>query len=313
MKDQTRRILRRTLLYGGFSLACSLLFSYLTFPWDVLRQRLEVELSEALRPTPPAVGTVEVAITKVSPSWLGGVVLERVMISKAEVGGDPPVAFLLPELRARLSLIPLLFGQRSVSFAAKLFGGSIDGELQNGKKLSAIKLAGKGLQLGDTHDFLALMGGLSGVDLASLDLAGQASLKADFNYKPGDLASLKGTLTADIEKGIIKGGKVGEYELPQVNLGKIELKMKADAGKVDIDKFAISGEDVEASTEEAFLTLNKNFVFSMPHGRLRLHVGPDLMQRVPFIGVGLNSLHAPDRDGYYTLPLGGTLKSPKLG
>ncbi len=313
MKDRVRRVLRRTLLYGGFSLACSVLFGYLTFPWDVLRQRLEVEISEALRPSTPAAGSVEVVIAKVSPSWLGGVVLERVMISKSGSGDDAPIAFLLPELRARLSLLSLLIGQKTVTFDAKIFGGTLDGELQNGKKLTSIKLTGKGLQLGESHDFFALMGGLSGVDLASLELGGQAGLKADLNYKPGDLASLKGTLTADIDQSVIKGGKVGEYELPQVNLGKIELKMKADSGKLEIERFAISGADVDVSTEEAFLTLNKNFIFSMPHGRLKLHVGPELLQRVPFIGVGLNALHAPDRDGYYTLPLGGTLKSPKLG
>jgi type II secretion system protein N len=312
MKDRVRKVLQRTLVYGGFGLVCSLLFSYLTFPWDVLGQRLEIALSDGLKPTNPAMGTVNVAIGKVRPSWLGGVVLERVMISKTE-GTDPPVAFLLPELRARISLIPLVFGERTVSFAAKVFGGSLEGEMQDGKKSGAVKIAGKGIQLGDARDFLALVGGLSGVDLASLDVAGQAGLKADFSYKPGDLASLKGTLSADIDQGIIKGGKVGDYELPEVALGRVELKMKADSGKLDIDRFSISGQDVDVSAEEAFLTLNKNFVFSMIHGRLKLHVGAELQKRVPFIGVGLNALHAPDRDGYYTLPLGGTLKSPKLG
>jgi len=313
MKDRLRKLARRTLLYGGFGLFCSLLFSYLTFPWDVLGQRLEVELSEALKPTNPAMGKVEVVISKVSPSLLGGVVLDRVMISQAAAAGERPVAFLLPELRARLSFIPLLWGQKTVGFSAKVFGGTLEGDLQDGKKLTVVKVTGKGLQLGETHDFLALMGGLSGVDLASLDLSGLASVKADLNYKPGDLASLKGDLGVEVDQAIVKGGKVGEYELPQVNLGKLELKMKADAGKLDIPRFAISGEDVEVTTEEAFLTLNKNFVYSMPHGRLKLHVGPELLKRVPFIGVGLNALRAPDRDGYYVLPLGGTLKSPKLG
>jgi type II secretion system protein N len=312
MKERLRRVLQRSLLYGGFALLCSLLFSYLTFPWDVVGQRLEIVLSDGLKPTNPAMGTVDVSIGKVRPSWLGGVVLERVMISKTE-GTEAPVAFLLPEMRARISLFSMLFGQRTVSFSAKVFGGVLDGEIQDSKKSSGLKLSGKGLQLGEARDFLALAGGLSGVDLASLDLAGQAGLKADFTYKPGDLASLKGTLNLDVDQGIIKGGKVGEYELPEVALGKLEVKMKADSGKLDIDRFSISGQDVDVSTEEAFLTLNKNFVFSMIHGRLKLHVGADLQKRVPFIGVGLNALRAPDRDGYYTLPLGGTLKSPKLG
>ena len=312
MKERLRRVLQRSLLYGGFAFFCSLLFSYLTFPWDVVGQRLEIVLSDGLKPTNPAMGTVDVSIGKVRPSWVGGVVLERVMISKTE-GAEPPVAFLLPELRARVSLFSLLLGQRSVSFSAKVFGGTLDGEIQDSKKSSGLKLSGKGLQLGEARDFLALAGGLSGVDLASLDLAGQAGVKADFTYKPGDLASLKGTLALDVDQGIIKGGKVGEYELPEVALGKLEVKMKADSGKLDIDRFSISGQDVDVSTEEAFLTLNKNFVFSMIHGRLKLHVGAELQKRVPFIGMGLNALRAPDRDGYYTLPLGGTLKSPKLG
>jgi type II secretion system protein N len=312
MKEPLKRYLQRSAMYGGFALVCSLLFSYLTFPWDVLGQRLEIALSDGLKPTNPAMGTVNVAIGKVSPSWLGGVVLERVMITKTE-GSDPPAAFLLPQLRARVALLPLMFGQKTVSFSARVFGGTLEGEIQDGKKSGAFKLNGKGLQLGEARDFLALAGGLSGVDMASLELAGQAGLKADLSYKPGDLASLKGTFSMDVDQGIIKGGKIGEYELPEVGLGKIELKAKADSGKLDVERFSISGQDVDVSSEEAFLTLNKNFVFSMIHGRLKLHVGTDLEKRVPFIGVGLNALRAPDRDGYYTLPLGGTLKSPKLG
>ena len=275
-------------------------------------QRLEIVLSDGLKPTNPAMGTVEVVIGKVRPSWLGGVLLEHVVITRTD-GGETGSAFILPEMRAGVSLFPLLWGQRTVTFSAKVFGGNLEGEVQEGKKASAIKLTGKGLQLGDAREFLALAGGLTGVDLASLEMAGQAGLKADLTYKPGDLASLKGTLSLDVDQAIIKGGKIGEYELPEVGLGKLDLKMKADSGKLDIDHFTISGQDVDLSTEEAFLTLNKNFIFSMIHGRLKFHVGAELQKRVPFIGVGLNALHAPDRDGYYTLPLGGTLKSPKVG
>jgi type II secretion system protein N len=312
MKERLRRVLQRTLLYGGFGFLCSLLFSYVTFPWDVVGQRLEIVLGDGLKPTNPAMGTVDVVIGKVRPSWLGGVVLEHVVISRTD-GTETGSVFILPEMHAGVSLFPLLWGQKTVNFSAKVFGGSLEGEVQEGKKASAIRLAGKALQLGEAREFLALAGGLSGVDLASLDVTGQAGLKADFTYKPGDLASLKGTLSVDVEQGIIKGGKIGEYELPEVGLGKLELKMKADSGKLDIDRFNISGQDVDVSTEEAFLTLNKNFIFSMIHGKLKLHVGSELQKRVPFIGVGLNALRAPDRDGYYTLPLGGTLKSPKLG
>ena len=114
----------------------SLLFLYLTFPWDAVKQRVEVELAQGLS-TPQA--PAQVAIGGLHPSFTG-VVLERVVLTRPDPGAGPPRSVLLPEVRLRISLLGLLRGQKDLTFGAKLFGGKVDGEILDSSKLSSLSI-----------------------------------------------------------------------------------------------------------------------------------------------------------------------------
>lgn len=309
MSDAPKRTWKVWLFYLGGGLCFSLLFLYLTFPWEALRQRLEAELSTALSaPQSPA----QVSIGGVHGNWFTGVVLEKVMLARTDPLSGLPRAALLPELRLRISLLGLLKGERDVTFSARALGGQLEGNLLDGKKQSALTVSGSGLQLADARDLLAFFGSGNGMDLGALDLSGVTSLKGDLSFKPNDFASLKGHLTLGVEHALIKGGTVADYDLPQVDLGRIDLQAHAQEGKLDIERFKIDGPDVTVESDAMFLTLNQNLAFSMPHGKVRLHLGDDLQKRIPYLGMGLSAVKQPDRDGFYVLPLAGTLRSPKL-
>jgi type II secretion system protein N len=285
------------------------LFTYLTFPWDAMRQRLEQDLSTSL--SSPA-SQAQVAIGGMHSSWFTGVVLERVMLSRPDPVTGTPRAALLPELRLRISLWSLLRGQKSISFAAKAMGGQVTGELFDSKQLSSLNLLGTGLQLVDAKDLLGFFGVASGLDLGAVDLTGATTLKGDLSFKPNDLMSVKGHLDVDVEHAMLKGGSVAEIDLPQVDLGKIELKAHAQEGRLDVDRFHIDSPDVTVESDAIFLTLNQNIAYSIPHGRVRVHIGEELEKRIPYLGMGLAALKQPDRDGFYSLPLGGTLRNPRI-
>jgi type II secretion system protein N len=294
---------------SAIGLGFFLLFAYLTFPWDAVRQRLEQDLSTDLSsPASPA----QVVIGGVHSSWFTGVVLDRVMLSRPDPVTGAPRAALLPELRLRFSLWSLLRGQRSVSFSAKAMGGQVTGQLFDSKQLSSVTVAGTGLQLVDAKDLLGFFGIASGLDFGAVDLAGATTLKGDLSFKPKDLMSVKGHLDVEVDHAMVKGGTVAEIDLPQVDLGKIELKAHAQEGRLDIDRFHIDSPDVTVESDAIFLTLNQNVAYSIPHGKIRVHVGEELEKRIPYLGMGLAALKQPDRDGFYSLPLGGTLRNPRI-
>jgi type II secretion system protein N len=245
-------------------------------------------------------------------SWFTGVVLDGVMLSRLDPVTGTPRAALLPELRLRISLWSLLRGQKSLSFSAKAMGGQLSGDLFDSKQLSSLTLDGSGLQLADTKDLLSFFGVATGLDFGGLDLQGATTVKGDMSFKPNDLLSLKAHLDVSVDHAMLKGGSVAEIDLPEVDLGKIEFLAHAQDGRFDVDRFKIDSPDVSVESDGVFLTLNQNLGYSLPHGKIRVHVGDELQKRIPYLGMGLAALKAPDRDGYYSLPLGGSLRSPRI-
>jgi type II secretion system protein N len=272
---------------------------------------VETRIQSALKGTD---GTgFDVAITELHSSWFTGVELEKVLIStRASPANDaPPESLLIPELTVRVELWPTLRSKPTADFTAKVSGGQIAGRVELGKAQQGVVVKLANIDLAKAHDLLAVGGKLLGSDLGAVDLAGVLSAQADLKLK-GDLTTIDGNLTAGLDQAVLKGGKAGELDLPQVALGKLDLEMLAGGGKLDIRKFVVKGDDVEVTGDGCSLVLNRNFAFSSPHGKLKIHFGPDLLKRIPYLGLGLSQLHAPDRDGVYTLPLSGTLKSPRF-
>ncbi|MHB8420288.1 MAG: type II secretion system protein GspN [Myxococcales bacterium] len=304
--------LRRALGYGAFATVATLFFVYLTFPWDAVRAQLEGGLQTALRGADGT--TFQVAIGTLEPSWFTGVVLKQVLISAHDprTPDATPTALLIPRLSARVELWPLLRGRKSGTFSVKLPVGEASGRVQIGKAKDSLVLDLAKVDLAKAHDFLAVAGKLIGADLDSLDLAGSLSAHAAVELKPGDLTTLDGTIHAGLDQALLKGGKVGELDLPQVGLGRLDLDMQAGGGKLDVHKLLIHGDDLDVTGDGVSLLLNRVFTYSSPHGKLKIHFGPDLLKRIPYLGMALNALPPPDREGTYTLPLAGTLRSPRF-
>jgi type II secretion system protein N len=315
--------------YSAFSTVTMLLFIYLTFPWDSVRRNIEAEGRARLS---AATGmSAEVAIGDLEPSWFTGVVAKKVIISfhDPKAAPDaPPDSLLFPEvhfrlhLRSLLKLIAWLYIPKlspplyQSEFSAKLpsgeVGGDVDIGLVNKVPLLRLDVTAKGVDLTKSHDLLAVGGVFMGTSLGALDLAGVFSGHVDLAIKGGDLTTLEGTVTGGLDNAMVKGGKIGELDLPQVALGKLDLDIVAGGGKLDIRKLVLHGDDVDVTGDGLSLVLNRTFGFSAPKGKLKVHFGPELLKRIPYLGLGLSQLKPPDREGVYTLPLSGTLHSPRF-
>jgi len=294
--------LQRVALFSLFLSVATFVFSYLTFPWDVVRERAEIELSSALKGSDGV--PIQIAIGTMSPSWFTGISIRKLLLTKKASQPDAPDrSLLIPEFTLRIELLSLFKSERTIDFSSSLFGGSLKGRWGKGKQEAHLKFEASGLDLGQAPELAALTG---------VDMSGKLNAQADMSFKESDLTSLKGPLTLNVDNGVLKGGKIGEFELPQIALGKVDIKANADAGKLTVETFSIKSEDLEANTEGAMLLLNRSFGYSTLRGTLRVHFAADLLKRIPYLGLGLTALKPPDRDGAYVLPLNGTLANPRV-
>jgi type II secretion system protein N len=302
MRRPSKERLQRALGFSLFLSGAIFLFSYLTFPWDVLRERVEVELGTALKSGDGE--PVQVAIGSLRPSWFTGISVRKLLITRKSTQPDAPDrSLLIPEFTLRIELLSLFRSDRTIDFSSSLFGGSLKGKWGKGKQEAHLKVEATGLDLGQAPELATLTG---------IDLSGRLNAQADVSFKEGDLTSLKGPLTLAVDNGALKGGKIGEFELPGIALGKVDIRLTADAGKLTVEALSIKGEDLDASVEGGVLLLNRSFSYSTLRGTVRAHFAPELLKRIPYLGLGLGALKPPDRDGVYILPLNGTLANPRV-
>ena len=114
-------------LYPAFFVLCFVLFSYWTFPYDAVRDRLIEEASKR---------GYELEIIELSPSRLTGATLSgvRLVLPSDGAGDAPPLDFVLDEVTVRAGIIAMLQGKTALTFDAELANGEAEGDIELGKE-----------------------------------------------------------------------------------------------------------------------------------------------------------------------------------
>jgi type II secretion system protein N len=212
-----------------------LLFLIVTFPYDVLARRIEIEAQRA---------GAEVTIGRVGAGGIGSVRARDVRVRLA----SPPGAPAWPELRferAKVSpdLFALLFRRTSFGFSLDGYGGSASGHvaLSNDPRVPGVS----SFRL-DASDF----------DLAALPLremsgvgaAGKLRIKADLPaLLPVETA--RGTFTASVDGAALTGGTVMGFAAPRTALGRVDGSFALEKGVARVDKTTARGGDIEADVD----------------------------------------------------------------
>jgi len=226
-------VLRRSLLPGGAVLAF-FLFLVLTFPYDVLARRIEMEAKRA---------GAEVTIGSAGAGGLAAVRARYVRVRIAPASGDA-----WPELRferAAVSpdLIALILRRTSFGFSVEGYGGTARGHvaLSNDPRqpgVSSFRIDASDLDL----SALPLR------DLAGVLAAGKLRLKADLPaLLPVETA--RGSISLLLEGAAVTGGSVAGFSLPRTALGRVEGAVAVEKGVARIDKTQARGGDVEADVD----------------------------------------------------------------
>lgn len=270
MKDKKK--LLTFLVYGAFFWACFWMFAYWTFPYD----RVAAYVTDRVAKSG---GGYDVSIGKLSPYWFTGVELSNVAIEKRHSESDTAAApsdaksaaaraVHVRELRARVAVLPLLFGGRSVSF---------DAELEQGE------LSGSYAESGDERH---VRGSLDKVDVGKLGvldsvltLPVRGDVSGEFDLTVGKLpANTNGTLMLTIAGLTIGDGKakqkipgMGGLTVDPVEVGNVRVELDVRGGLGTIKSMRSDGKDLELSG-------SGDVRFGEPLGRSRLN----LLLRVRF-------------------------------
>ncbi len=297
MDATTKTRLVRFAGYPAFFLAAFLVMLYLTLPYPLIAEQLAAAGRSA---------GFTVAVGSIGPG-LEGVRAKavRITLPRQEGQSAEPQPLLIDELNFRPTLFPL-----GASFHAHLFDGTADGSLGLGKK-PRVELRLKAVDLARANAKEAL-----GLDVAG-KLTGALNVESSEPVSFGprgleyDASKLSGNLGLAADGLAINGGTVANYDLPKVEVGRLDAAVKIDPGKASVSTFRTSGNDAEASLEGE-INLQKLLAVSPLKLKLRFKLTDDFLKRNSFIQTGLNFAMSRDPKGYYGATVDRTVGNPRF-
>ena len=270
--------------YAAFFSFAFTVMLYVTFPYKEVADRIEAEARTA---------NVGLRIGAKGPSmyWIKA---KNISLTPPKQEGSPePQAIPLDEIKVRPTLFPL-----GVAFQAKFFGGTVEGSTGVPGKRSNVDVHIKGLDLSKTNSKAAV----------GLDLAGRLDSDVDLTLDP-DGTKITGKMSFNGTGVVINGGTVAQYDLPKVELGRLDMAFKIDAGKATVEFFKTQGADVESSLE-GDVQLAQKVMMSALKLKLKFKPADDFLKRNSFIQTGLNFAMSKDAKGFYTVNVNRVLGNP---
>jgi type II secretion system protein N len=243
--------------YPAFYLLCFLVFTYLTFPFEHLRDRVVAGFAEDQRATG---GSSKLEIDQLSPYWLSGVEATGVrLITASTPAADgskrPPSELDVERIVARVSILPLLIGRINLHVSARALGGTIDADAQKRGDDRSIEADFTDLSIGRLTPLVELVG---------LPMTGTLTGHLELTLPEAKLGKASGTVRAkfaDLSAGDGKTKIKETIALPKLNVGDLALECDVKDGVVRVTKWAAAGQDLDFSADGK-LTLREPFAES---------------------------------------------------
>jgi type II secretion system protein N len=263
--------------YNTFFWAAFWLFCYWTFPYDRLASFLSDKVAES-----GAGYTLDIG--DLSPHWVTGVTLNDVTVRKVQAPGAAPVppppptpeqgkapsdgALKIEEAHARIGLLSLLFGGKSLTFDAALEQGEIEGSYEEDGEQKHLDATLSKIDIGK-------LGLLESV----ISLPAKGTFEGDFDLTLGkDPTKSNGTVKITFRNMVVgdgvaklKVGSMGGLTIDPVNLGDVVMNLDVKDGVGQVKELRTTGSDVK-------LEGSGDVRFADPLSRSRL----DILMRIQF-------------------------------
>lgn len=309
--------LRRTLTgvgYGAAYVFLLVIFFYLTFPYDRLKSRIVGDFNA--RQTGP--DPMRLEVDELDSYWFSGVEAEGVRLvtkaDEAQAGKAKKTKVTgIEHAHARLSILSLLIGRRTVTFGADAFGGSVAGTISDSDAERNVDVEIEGLDLGQTP----LLAGLLG-----LPVAGALSGTIDLTSPEARLSKGNGKIALKVSGLSVGDGKAKIRDiiaLPKLDAGELVLAAEVKGGQMKVTQFSANGPDLELSAEggirlrdqvdQSYLNLTAEFKFT------DRYTNKDDLTKALFGRSGAFDLDPKNRrarrsDGFYAWRVSGALGRP---
>jgi type II secretion system protein N len=257
--------------YASFFASCFLIFAYLTFPYDRLRDVLVAKATSASAP-----GT-KLRIGAIGPHWLTGATLTSIHLERPGSAPDEPASTItLDKLTISAAPLSFMFGGTGLRFHAVAGSGSLSGNY-TAKKDGPTRVEAE-------LDHLDL-GGLALGSMLGVPVAGAASGTVDVTLSDQP-SETQGSVDLRIENLRLGDGKAkvkvpgmgGGLTLETVNAGTLELKLSIKEGVATIERMEAKGKDLELSGSGS-VRLVRNFGQSLADLTLGVKVEDAYSQR----------------------------------
>lgn len=230
---------RRVAKWIGFPawfVVCMVSFVYCTFPYDRVREKVRVAIEESMN--------ADVEIDELSPSWVTGVEVTGLRIKTRPLRpSDTPKTFTIDSLSARVGLLALVTGGVDLSYAIGVYGGEIEGTLEESGPNATVTMAWKGLDLAQVQTLREAIG---------LPLGGLVSGEANLTLVDRALAKSDGAIHLRGE-GLRVGDGKAKLEIPgfggltidPIQIGDLQGELAVKAGKATVTRLGAQGRDLE--------------------------------------------------------------------
>lgn len=239
-----KRLVRilKILAYPALYMMCLVLFFYLTFPWNRLKDRVVAEIQA--RGQKPKSSIKRVEIDDIDSYWFTGVEATGVRIylpPMDDAGGDKPTESVVKvdELNARLQILPLFLGRFRIKFWAHAFNGNVTGTVPWGAASGPVEV-----QIDEVD--LAYVDVIK--DVLGIPIKGVATGKLELAADGGKFSKASGMLDLSINGVSVGDGKSkikNQIALPEAKLGDLIITAEAKDGALKVTKFEANGADIE--------------------------------------------------------------------
>ncbi|APS00026.1 type II secretion system protein GspN [Pajaroellobacter abortibovis] len=232
--------------YVFFYLFCLLIFSVLIFPYARLKQKLELLLQNKIvdassSPSPP---DVHVEIGNMRSYWLSGWRWEDINIRSTPLDSkEEPWEITIAKATLRLSLFPLLWGQRKIDAVVHIAVGSIETEWITASNWQRVVVEVSEFELSHGGFLKSLLG---------LPIEGKIAGRVDLKIPQNDVKKAEGEIAFEASEIIVGDGRAkikDTLALPPIKLGSFKLNAETKEGVVKLLKLNTSGNDVDLQAE----------------------------------------------------------------
>jgi type II secretion system protein N len=243
LKERLKRIAPKV-GYPLFYLFCLLVFLSWTFPFETLRDRIVATFNAQQRSV--ASNPQELFIDELDSSFITGIKAKGVRLVQPSADPDkPPVEIRIDEARARISLLPLIIGNRNVSFRVEAFDGVVSGRFEDTGKQRTVEVEFDGVDVGRIDAIAAQVG---------FPLSGRLNGALKLELPEGKASKGNGNVNLEIsemhagdDKELTVKTPLGPFTLPRLKVGNFAVNGEAKDGVLKLTKIGASGGDVDVN------------------------------------------------------------------